>query len=204
MITQKFETWKKEGQQKYGTDSLQWKIKCPACGHVQTPNDFVTLSLEKDLALTTCLGRHKKGVGCDWAAGGLLKTLGKGRLILSQGVVSEIFDFEDNSNAIVEDIEVKTHPGLNIKSWKDYQWDEYVPQEIRDSIMKFWSEDFGSRSPDAWAKNALENKAPQHGEVVTLRELCSDNKLVTGKFIHAWSNIGRIIDDQGKIRCVSF
>lgn len=149
MITQKFETWKKEGQKKYGNDSLQWKIKCPSCGHVQTPKDFTDLSLSKDLALTTCLGRHKKGVGCDWSAGGLFKTLGNGRLILADGVVSEIFDFEDNSNAVVEDIEVKTHPALNIMSWKDYQWDDYVPQEIRDSIIKFWSEDFG-RSPDAW------------------------------------------------------
>jgi hypothetical protein len=36
----KHEDWLAEGKAKFGEDVSKWKFKCPACGHIQTQNDF--------------------------------------------------------------------------------------------------------------------------------------------------------------------
>lgn len=201
MIKQRFETWLEEGKQKYGSFE-QFKIQCPSCGHIQTPQDFATIGLSKESALFSCIGRHLPEKGCNWSAGGLLNTLGKGRVILKDLVPHEIFSFEDNSNVIEDRIET-TCPGLGVKSWDNFVWEEWIPEEVRKQIIGFWSS-FSGRCPDTWAKDVIERNGPSFGEVITLHEIGGSGKTATGRFVHCWNNIGRLIDDQGNVHYVSF
>lgn len=102
-IKQTMEEWLEEGKKKFGEDFENWKFKCPACGHVASGQDFKDLKAEPNDMYQVCIGRiNGKGVagatdegnGCQWAAFGFLKTLGKGRIVVnSDGEESEVFDF---------------------------------------------------------------------------------------------------------------
>ncbi|WP_431090826.1 VVA0879 family protein [Paenibacillus sp. 8b26] len=98
MIKQTLEEWRTEAIELFGDKASEWKFVCPACSGVQSPKDFVDAGLEKDQAANTsyqrCIGRIDKSKGCNWAAYGLMGTLGKGRLILTpEGNEVEVFDF---------------------------------------------------------------------------------------------------------------
>lgn len=69
----KFGDWMNELKEKFGNDSAQWKFKCPSCGHIQCGADFEAIGQDRGNASFNCIGRHKKGVGCDWSLGGLLQ-----------------------------------------------------------------------------------------------------------------------------------
>ena len=66
---------------------------CPRCGRTQTIGEFKAHGLDPQRVYTDCIGRYIDDVDCDWAAYGLLGTLGKGRLILAGERELEIFDF---------------------------------------------------------------------------------------------------------------
>ncbi len=85
-------------------------------------------------------------------------------------------------------------------SWQHFKWPDWVPFEVRSEIEGFWAESVG-RGPKEWIQNMLEREAPPTGEVLTLPSLV-EHERVTGRFIHAWNNIGRIITADGAIRCV--
>ena len=85
------------------------------------------------------------------------------------------------------------HSGYNVKNWDDYIFPDWVPIKIRDQIKSFWSEGCG-RSPHDWAMSAEENAAPQIGEKVFSIIF---GRCVEGRYIHAWNNIGRIIEEDG-------
>ena len=67
--------WMDEGQRLFGTDFKKWRFKCIRCGHVQTAQDFIDLGIENwdGVFYYSCIGRWKKGVGCDWTLGGLFQ-----------------------------------------------------------------------------------------------------------------------------------
>lgn len=68
------EEWRAEGTRRFGKDPKKWKFKCASCGHVQCAEDFKGLvDKPMDYVFYSCIGRHKKGVGCDWTLGGLLQ-----------------------------------------------------------------------------------------------------------------------------------
>lgn len=96
MKTMTLDEWRKEAARKFGEDPSNWKFVCPHCGHVQSVNDF---GEDKDLACQECIGRRTPAIGCNWAAYGFLKTLGKGiEIETPDGSIIEVFDFALEEN----------------------------------------------------------------------------------------------------------
>ena len=71
--------WTAEGERLYGKDRLDWKFKCPACGHVQTGRMFLDAGMHTHLAYQECASRYGLGGSkdCKWAIGGLLRVGGR-------------------------------------------------------------------------------------------------------------------------------
>ena len=90
------------------------------------------------------------------------------------------------------------------KTWPDFIWPDWVPAEVQKSIEDFWSES-QRRSPQEWLKNSIDNGAPAFGAVVSLPQLHGNpSPLATGRFVHAWNNIGRLVLEDGSAAYVSF
>lgn len=99
--------WLDKGVEKYGKDMSNWKFKCPACGHVSSGQDFINAGDIADSVYKICIGRvngkgvdglkeKDKGHGCNWAAGGLFKTLGKGVIVCTpEHTKIDVFPFAD-------------------------------------------------------------------------------------------------------------
>lgn len=87
-------------------------------------------------------------------------------------------------------------------TWQSHQWEDWIPVEIRKQIKEFWSVDIG-RGPKQWKQDEIEQEAPRTGSIVTLPELISKKK-VTGRYVHCWNNIGRIVHEDGSFSYVSF
>lgn len=64
------EEWMAEGKRRFGDRMLRWKFVCPACGHVQMPEDFRPFKhikgVDADTARFNCIGRYS---GADANAG---------------------------------------------------------------------------------------------------------------------------------------
>jgi hypothetical protein len=96
MIKQTLNEWKTEAIARFGSDTSNWRFKCPKCGNEQTPFDFAGITDGANKAYQQCIGRHVKSKGCDWSAFGFLGTLGKGRIVIApDGNEVEVFDFAD-------------------------------------------------------------------------------------------------------------
>lgn len=65
------EDWKAEGARRFGPNPEDWKFKCPACGRINTGQEFKDAGANPDSMYCECIGRHDKTKGCDWAAYGL-------------------------------------------------------------------------------------------------------------------------------------
>lgn len=67
--------WLKEGSRLYGPDMLDWRLKCPACGHIQTLREFKDAGVDEENAFTCCASRFNLGSNktCKWTTGGLLR-----------------------------------------------------------------------------------------------------------------------------------
>ena len=104
-IYESVEAWKAEGERRYGPDVLEWKVKCPMCGHVATVKDFKEAGAKgPDDAFFNCIGRYtgkgspKEGdsSGCNWAAYGLFGIPKGGAVVMKNEDESfQIFDFAD-------------------------------------------------------------------------------------------------------------
>jgi hypothetical protein len=71
---QKLKDWRKEAVEKFGKNAKKWKFKCARCGNVQSMEDFKGLVDDPNSVVHfSCIGRWKKGVGCDWTLGGLFQ-----------------------------------------------------------------------------------------------------------------------------------
>jgi len=86
------------------------------------------------------------------------------------------------------------------KTWAEYDWADWVPQKVRDSIEHFWSAD-QRRSPKDWEASRQQNDAPELGRAISCRDL--RNNLIEGKYVHAWNNMGRLITADGTVHVVS-
>lgn len=104
----KADEWQAEGKRRFGDDYKNWKFVCPACGRINTGSEFNEVGAKPNDMYSTCIGRHNgKGLkmdelkkdeipeyGCDWAAFGLLGTLGRGDTILREdGKKTDVFAF---------------------------------------------------------------------------------------------------------------
>ncbi len=79
--------WQAEGTRRFGADPLKWRFVCPACGHVQSVEDFRPFKdqgADADSARFNCIGRYQganpnaglAGTGkapgpCNYTSGGL-------------------------------------------------------------------------------------------------------------------------------------
>lgn len=60
------------GKKLYGDDKSKWRFRCVKCGHIQTAQDFRDIGVDPNgKVYFSCIGRWKKGEGCDWSLGGL-------------------------------------------------------------------------------------------------------------------------------------
>lgn len=100
MIKQTLQDWMEEATNKFGEDKKQWAFQCPKCKAKQTIKDFVDRGVDANNVYQDCLGRHDESIDCDWAAYGLLGTLGKGRTVVNGDKETEVFDFwkEEQAN----------------------------------------------------------------------------------------------------------
>ncbi|MEY8355234.1 VVA0879 family protein [Lachnospiraceae bacterium 54-53] len=94
--------WLDEGEVLFGADRSKWRFICPACGHIQTVKEMEDAGRDPQNAYQECIGRYTgKGSpregdtsGCNWTAYGLLGTLGRGRIVISEtGREVEVFAF---------------------------------------------------------------------------------------------------------------
>lgn len=96
---QSIDDWVAEGRRLYGEDKMDWKFKCPMCGHVQTAREFKEAGKEPYLAYQNCASRHGLGgrPDCKWTVGGLFRI--GGRYVIDEKFVPHlIFDFADSIN----------------------------------------------------------------------------------------------------------
>lgn len=89
--------WEEEGKCRFGDDQLDWKFKCPACGHIQSMREFKEAGLEPHLAYLHCASRHGLGgrEDCKWTIGGLLRVGGQ-YVIDGKYCPRLVFEFADN------------------------------------------------------------------------------------------------------------
>lgn len=102
MIVQTLEEWQAEMRGRF-TSMEEVAFICPACGHVATVKDHMAAGGKADDAPQGCIGRTNgkgskngkdQGFGCNWAAYGLLGTMGKGRkIVFPDKHETEVFDF---------------------------------------------------------------------------------------------------------------
>ncbi|MBT2477603.1 phage Gp37/Gp68 family protein [Streptomyces sp. ISL-94] len=89
-------------------------------------------------------------------------------------------------------------------SWADWTWPEWVPAIVREHIERFWGADQG-RSPRDWMRDMHQQQAPAFGARVTMDDgFGADPKQTTGRYVHAWNNIGRLVRDDGTFAYTSF
>lgn len=88
--------WEAEGERLYGKERLDWRFRCPACGHVQTPREFKAAGQSPHAAYLNCASRFGLGgrQDCKWTIGGLLKV--GGRYVIDDRYCPRlIFEFAD-------------------------------------------------------------------------------------------------------------
>lgn len=98
MIEQTAAEWRAEAAERFGKNLFEARFVCPRCGTVTSVRELVAAYApgqpSAGSAATNCIGRVDPERGCDWAAYGLLGTMGKGRVILMEdGTKIEVFDF---------------------------------------------------------------------------------------------------------------
>ena len=102
MIEQTLKEWQDEMRERFeSTEKVAFV--CPACGRIATVQDHIDAGGEGADAPKNCIGRtNGKGTrngkdlgnGCNWAAYGLFRTLGKGRILtFVDGSLDEVFDY---------------------------------------------------------------------------------------------------------------
>ncbi|HEX2868663.1 MAG TPA: VVA0879 family protein [Ignavibacteriales bacterium] len=68
----KYEDWKAQLIERFGENGKNWKFVCPSCGNVQSLQDFLDQGIKDGNPYYNCIGRHVKGIGCNYTLGGLI------------------------------------------------------------------------------------------------------------------------------------
>lgn len=99
--------WAAEGRRLFGDNPVKWRLRCPACGHVTTPEDYQSAGAPDGAVGFSCIGRWSgalreaiggRGPGpCNYAGGGLipLHTL---EVTLPDGRTRGVFEFAEGSS----------------------------------------------------------------------------------------------------------
>jgi len=102
--------WMAKGERLFGKDQIQWRFKCPICGHIQTAEDFREYKnhgATPSSAYCKCIGRFNGNgrrdfgteadsedtVGCDYASFGLIH-LGE-TVLADDGEITHVFPFAE-------------------------------------------------------------------------------------------------------------
>jgi hypothetical protein len=107
MRTLQLAEWREEGKRRGNGSLLDAPFVCPACGNVATARQFKDLGENPNDASQECIGRAKLKHGtpkdqvgewgkkrpCNWAAYGLMGTLGKGVTIITPEGPINAFEF---------------------------------------------------------------------------------------------------------------
>jgi len=83
--------------------------------------------------------------------------------------------------------------------WASYDWPSWIPPDLRESIQKFWSMDWG-RGPFEWEEDWRSDTPPLGTQVSMGLGSCHE---AHGRYVHAWNNMGRVIDANGYIHYCS-
>lgn len=71
-----------EAVKRFGPDKMKWQFVCPACGHVQSAEDYKAAGAPPNAVGFSCVGRWIEGSRgcfddgpgpCDYAGGGLIR-----------------------------------------------------------------------------------------------------------------------------------
>lgn len=75
--------WEAQGTALFGPDQMQWRFKCPSCGHIASVQDWKDAGAPQNTVAFSCVGRWagarknaafaRSGGPCDYAGGGLLR-----------------------------------------------------------------------------------------------------------------------------------
>jgi hypothetical protein len=89
-------------------------------------------------------------------------------------------------------------------TWAEWAWPDWVPPKVREQVEAFWADGYGC-GPRAWLHDISDRGVPPFGAVVTLGNGFGVNPPpATGRYVHAWNNIGRLVLDDGSVVCTSF
>ena len=106
LIRMTHDEWLARGTELFGDDPLKWRMVCPGCGHVQTPEDFHPFNdrgATPDSARQECIGRYTGGRSwafdggegpCDYAAYGLF-CIAPVQVTTPDGKTHSCFAFDD-------------------------------------------------------------------------------------------------------------
>lgn len=93
------EEWLEQGKKLFGDNLIKWKFRCPSCGNIQAPEDFINIGVDPENAYFNCIGRFtgsaneigSKKQPCNYSSGGLF-VLSLLRVV-SKGKEKIVFDF---------------------------------------------------------------------------------------------------------------
>ncbi|MFE4671050.1 DUF5131 family protein [Streptomyces sp. NPDC056723] len=90
------------------------------------------------------------------------------------------------------------------RTWSEWTWPDWVPAGVRTQIEGFWGADQG-RTPRDWMRDMHQQGAPAFGSTVRLPDgFGPEAPKITGRFVHAWNNIGRLVREDGTFAYTSF
>lgn len=102
--------WRAEATRLFGEDEMQWRWRCPACGHECSTADYQAAGAKSTHVGFSCVGRFLPaprdafgdGPGpCNYAGGGLIG-LNPIRVLLPDGKHVDVFAFGSPVNAEVQ------------------------------------------------------------------------------------------------------
>lgn len=99
--------WQDAARERYGSDAMSWKFRCPSCGHVASVQDWKDSGAPEGAVAFSCIGRYvnapgvadkafkKAGGPCNYTGGGLFK-LNPVSVKAEDGSLHSMFDFADD------------------------------------------------------------------------------------------------------------
>jgi hypothetical protein len=82
------------------------------------------------------------------------------------------------------------------QNWDNFHWPEWVPDDVKTQIMGFWGERC-TRCLADYIEGMVDNNAPLFGLRVRIGDF--QERPVEGRFVYAWNNVARVVDDEGNV-----
>jgi hypothetical protein len=96
--------WLAEGEQRFGADTMQWRFKCPSCGHVASVQDWLDAGAPPGTVAFSCVGRYTGADGsnafkhaggpCNYTSGGLF-VINRLSVMKEDGKLTPVFEFAE-------------------------------------------------------------------------------------------------------------